>query len=781
MNKNTNQRSFPDFDENESTINLVASFKKYLAYWPWFLATILISQIMVFTYLRYADTIYITEAKVKLIDDKKNANFSLDMSKIFNKSTINLENEIAVFKSYRLSEQVVRNLKLNVIYISKGKINSKTTFNPPFLVSYVLPQDSLLSIVKYDITITKTGYIILDNKSGKSLKTKGYWLNKPVTGFPITIKPNEIKSIKSSVANNYQVIIKPVGLAAIELSNDIQVSSMEKDSDIISLVLKNANGKQAQVILNNLIKVFEEDGIKDNQEVSRRTIDFVDNRFVFLKQELDAIELSKKNYKKSNNLSFIEEDAGANIQSKSVKEQLLFDVESQILLVQLLQDNLNHQTGFDLLPVDIGIKNTSINLLIAEYNTLLLDYQKLQTSAGINNPSILVVFNSLKKQKNNIVNSVKGYKQQLETSRTQSKLAQQSAEGSFAALPQKEKVLRNIERQQNLKESLYLLLLQKREEASINLAVTVPNTKIIDYAITNNVPISTKTNSLILMALLSGIIIPFCVLYIFFKLDVTIYGINDIESINIDIPILGELPSLEETNSGQVEILEAFRTLAHNTEFISPIKENEFGKIFFVTSSVKGEGKTFVSYHLANAFAEMDKKVLLVGTDLRNPQLHKHLDQNKNNKGLTNYLHDNSLRWQDLICKSKSDDYHFDVLLSGDIPPNPTLLLSSQLFNFFVNDIKKIYDIIIFDTSPTLLVSDSLVISKYADTTLYVIRSGITEKKLISYSVKLSEEKKLINMGYVVNDIVSAYNYGYNYGYGKYEEKKSFFKHLFKK
>lgn len=786
MNKNTNQRSFPDFDENEATINLVASFKKYLAYWPWFLATMLISQIMVFTYLRYADAIYITEAKVKLIDDKKNANFSLDMSKIFSKSTINLENEIAVFKSYRLSEQVVRNLKLNVIYISKGKINSKTTFNPPFLVSYVLPQDSLFSIVKYDITITKTGYIISDNKSGKSLKTKGYWLNKPVTGFPITIKPSVIQNIKSSVDHNYQVILKPVGLAAIELSNNVEVSSMEKDSDIISLVLKNDNGKQAQVILNNLIKVFEEDGIKDNQEVSRRTIDFVDNRFVFLKQELDAIELSKKNYKKSNNLSFIQEDAGANIQLKSAKEQLLFDVESQILLVQLLQDNLNHQTGFDLLPVDIGIKNTSINLLISEYNTLLLDYQKLQTSAGINNPSIQVVFNSLKKQKNNIVNSAKGYKQQLETSRTQSELAQQSAEGSFAALPEKEKVLRNIERQQNLKESLYLLLLQKREEAAINLAVTVPNTKIIDYAITNNIPVSPKISLLILIGLSLGILIPLGILYVFFKFDVRIYSIDDIENIDNTIPILGELPSLNQNASqnseASLEILEAFRTMAHNTEFITPFDENKSGRIFFVTSSIKGEGKTFVSYNLANAFAELDKKILLVGTDLRNPQLHRHLNQNKDDsKGLSNYLHNNSLKWQDLVHKTENGNSYLDVLLSGDIPPNPSLLLSGKQFELFVDEIKMEYDVIIFDTPPTLLVSDSLIISKYADTTLYVVRSGMTEKKLISYSVKLKEDKKLINMGYVINDIIKTYNYGYNYGYGRYEEKKSLFKRLFKK
>ncbi|MET3021594.1 GumC family protein [Flavobacterium hydatis] len=786
MNKNTNKNSFLGLDENETSINITEAFKKYLRYWPWFLGAMLLSLIIAFTYLRYADVIYTTEAKVKLIDDKKNTNFSLDMSKVFSKSTINLENEIALFNSYRLSEQVVQNLKLNVIYISKGKINSKINFNPPFVINYALPQDSLSDIIKYDINITKTGYTILDTDSGKTLKTKGYWLNKPLPNFPITIQPSANESINSFVDNTYQIILKPIRVATLELTKAVQVTAMGKDSDIISLVLKNSDGEHAQVILNNLIKVFEEDGIKDNQQVSRRTIDFVDNRFVYLKQELDAIEISKKDYKTSNNLSFIQEDAGVSIKIKSDKEQALFDVESQLLLVKLLQDNLFKQASFELLPADIGVQNATINQLIAGYNTLILEYQKLQTSAGINNPSVQVVLSSLKNQKDNIINSIKGYKQQLETSRVQGELAQRSADGTFSTLPEKEKVLRSIERQQNLKENLYLLLLQKREEASINLAVTVPNTKIIDYAITNNIPIYPKTSFVFLMALMLGLFIPFGVLYLLFKFDNKIYSTSDIEKINNTIPILGELPSLQENktenNQGSQEVLEAFRTLVHNTEFITPFDDTKQGKIFFVTSSIKGEGKTFVSFNLASTLAQLGKKILIVGTDLRNPQLHKHLDQSKlDNKGLSNYLHNNSLEWQDLLYKNKTTDFSFDVLLSGDIPPNPILLLSSKRFTTFVNEIRGLYDIIVFDTPPTLLVSDSLIISKYADTTLYVVRSGMTEKKLVSYSSRLNEDKKLNNMGYVINDIASGYNYGHNYGYGRYVEKKSLFKRLFKK
>jgi capsular exopolysaccharide synthesis family protein len=261
-----------------------------------------------------------------------------------------------------------------------------------------------------------------------------------------------------------------------------------------------------------------------------------------------------------------------------------------------------------------------------------------------------------------------------------------------------------------------------------------------------------------------------------------------VEVKGMNIPILAELPSLDEHAESALQNLEAFRTLAHNTEFITPFSDTKQGKVFFVTSSIKGEGKTFVSYNLATAFAHLEKKVILVGADFRNPQLHKYLEQDrKGSKGLANFLHDPSLQWQDLLCRTKGKEYSFDVLLSGDIPPNPTLLLSNQRFSTFIEALKKEYDIVIFDTPPTLLVTDSLIISKYADTTLYVVRSGVTEKSLVSYSSKLHSDKKIINMGYVINDVDFTgsygygygYNYGYGYGYGKDMEAKPWYKRFF--
>ncbi|MEO8254729.1 MAG: polysaccharide biosynthesis tyrosine autokinase [Flavobacterium sp.] len=722
---NTEKNDSFEFIEDPNPVTIQQLVGKYLRYWPWFLGAVLISLFCSFVYLRYADSIYRSEAKVKLLSDKDNANFTLDVTKLFNKSNIILENEIALFKSVHLSEKVVENLKLNVEYYYNSTVTSKRTYKPPFIVSYVNVSSSLKSALEYSIIVTSTGYRIQDIKSGKIHKTKGYWMNLAVRDFPITIQPSANQNIVASIDKNFTVNIKPVKESALLLSDAFQINQEGVESDILSISLDGTDGQQSEIIINNLIKVFGEDGISDKQEVSRRTINFVDDRFVYLRRELDSIEISKKEY----NLSFIQEDAGASIVAKTAKEEASYEIESQILLSQLLKETIDSQKAFELLPANIGIQNITINEFVEEYNKTVLEFQKLKTSAGSNNPSIQVLVSALTNQKNNIVNSVKGYKQQLETTLRQSESSQRTAEVSFSSLPEKEKVLRSIERQQNLKESLYLLLLQKKEEASINLAVTVPNTKIIDYAITQKFPISPQKRNIILMAILVGFLIPFGVLFLIFKLDNKIHNAIDIESKTSAIPILAELPSVNETKESLTQNLEAFRTLANNTNFITPINENNQGKVLFVTSSIKGEGKTFVSYNLATAYAHLDKKVIIVGVDFRNPQLHKHLNlSRKHLKGLSNYLHNPNLNWQELINITEDNDFSFDILLSGDVPPNPTLLLSNKRFGTLIDELKKEYDIIILDTPPTLLVTDSLIISRYADTTLYIVRSGITEK-----------------------------------------------------
>lgn len=791
MQQTTNDL-FEGFDEEP--INYIQLIRKYLVYWPWFLVSITIAITVSVLYLRYTDPIYKSQAKVKILSDKDKSNISLDISKLLNKSNVNLENDIALLKSYRLSEKVVQNLNLNVHYFGDGKIRSQEVFDTPFIVKFAFNEKQFRRDLNYSITITNAGYIIEDIDSGKKITTKGFELSEASSQFPIVIFPNTQSQKRVTPSTKFQVVISSITKSAKLLSAALEVEPDGKESDIILISLKHKNGQLAQKIIDNLIKVYEEDGVRDNQLISKRTIDFVDERFEIIRNELNDIENNKKNFKRNNNLSFVEGDAAVSIQTKSTKEQALFEIETQLLLAKMLKDNLNSQKNYELLPANIGIQNANVNDLVDRFNTSVLELDKLKSSAGSNNPTFQIGVRQLSEQRRNITNSVNSYYKQLLTTKEQSNVAQKTAAGTFAGLPEKERVLRDIDRQQNLKESLYLLLLQKREEASINLAITQPNTKIVDYAITDEIPVFPKNKIIFLGAFLLGLLVPFSVLYVVFLLDNKIYVAADIEKINNNVPILGELPTFikgteVEEKESLVQNLEAFRTLAHNAEFVTPFPENKQGKIFFVTSAIKGEGKTFVAFNLANAYAFFNRKILIVGCDLRNPQLHKHLDESrKTNKGLSNYLYDGSLDWENLVIKKQVDEYSFDVLLAGDIPPNPTLLLSSDRFEKLINESKTLYDIIIFDTPPTLLVTDSLIISKHADTTIYVTRSGKTEKELIKYSSKLSVDKKITNMGYVVNDIHFkksygygygynySYNYGYGYGYGRDVEKSSWFK-----
>lgn len=795
--QNTQNDFFESYDDEEK-INYRELIGKYLRYWPWFVLSVVIAFTVALLFLRYTDVIYKTEAKVKILSDKDKSNISLDISKLLNKSNVNLENDIALLKSYSLAEQVVQNLNLNVTYFRSGRVRAKQEFDTPFIVKYAFNDNQFVGDLDYTVTITASGYAIEDNVSGKSISTKGYFFSQPSRDFPIILYPNTQSKNKLLQNIEYHIAITSVAKTAKGLSAALEVEADGKESDIVLLSMQHPDPKQAQKILNNLIKVFEEDGVKDNQLVSKRTIQFVDERFKYIRKELSDIENTKKNYKKDNNLSFVEGDAASSIQVKSAKEQALFEVETQLLLAKMLKENLSTQKNFDLLPANIGIQNANVNDLVDRFNTSVLELDKLKSSAGSNNPAVQIGLKQLSEQRKNIINSVNSYYTQLQATKSQSAIAERSAVGSFESLPEKERILRDIDRQQNLKESLYLLLLQKREESSINLAITQPNTKIIDYAITDDIPVFPKKKIIFLAALLLGLLVPFSIIYLIMLFDNKIYMATDVEKINKIVPILAELPTfskgseLEEKES-LVQNVEAFRTLAHNTEFVTPFTGSKLGKVFFVTSAIKGEGKTFVAFNLANAYAYLNKKILIVGCDLRNPQLHKHLEESrKSNKGLSNYLYDGSINWEDLLIKKQVDEYTFDVLLAGDIPPNPTLLLSSERFEKFINETKAVYDIIIFDTPPTLLVTDSLIISKFADTTIYVTRSGKTEKELVKYSSKLNLDKKITNMGYVVNDIHFkrsygygygynynySYNYGYGYGYGRDVEKTSWFKNI---
>ncbi|WP_417199521.1 polysaccharide biosynthesis tyrosine autokinase [Bizionia sp.] len=763
-----------EFDSDNEHVDIQGIIYRYLVYWPWILVSIIIMVTGAYLYLRYTPDSYNTAAKVKILTDKEATDLALDLDKILGKGNVNLENERAVLSSFRLNRQVVEQLNLQVAYFQTGRVNERRVYTAPFTAVYVAKVDATRKILEYEITVTDRGYHVVHVETGETLEVPNYYFDTPTDQFPFTLEPREPGTMTPGENPVYNIAIISESQATQSLLKNIKITPDGKDSDILILSLDATNKNHAQAILNTLIDVYTEDGILDRQEVSKRTISFIDERFHYLSTELDSIEIAKGNYKQSNNLSIFEADAASVIQKRSVKDEQLFEGETQLMLANILEKSISDADDFQLLPANIGLNSGAINNLVGEYNTALLEYNKWKASAGDSNPKVKILKQTIQDLNSNISSSLTGYKSQLEQSLKQNQRAQNLAQQSFSSLPNKEKILRSIERQQLLKENLYLLLLQKREEAAISMAVTSANVKVIDYAITNSLPVAPKRKIILLAALLIGLFIPIGVLYVKFLTNTKIYTTKDIEAINPKAPILAEIPMIASGKNTELGVLknsqaeEAFRTLGHNLNFMQANTPHEGARVLAVTSSVKGEGKTTVAFNLAKTYFQLNKSVLLVGADLRNPQLHPFMNVSKNTAGLSNYINDKDGKWQDLVLNVEKEAKHFDILLSGTIPPMPSVLLASERFKEFLQEARTQYDYIIIDTAPTLLVADTLTFIKQVDFTLYIVRSGTTQKNLVEFSKKLVDEKKITELGYVINDMdyKGSYGYGYNYGYG---------------
>ena len=739
---------FNDTSEVDS-IDFKNIISKFLNHWHWFLLGIVIALFVSFLRLRYQPTVYSTQATIKILDDQEASGLSFNVSSIFKRSNISLNNEIPVFSSFRLMDKVVKELDLNVKYYKIGTLGAREDFKSPFKVAYKNDIYTLRKKLKYEIKITSEGYQITNLDTEETITTSSLSYQGDSLGFPIILEFAEATALEDHKDKLFTFEINTIEKTINNLISKVEINVIGEDTDLLSISLDHINGNQARKIINTLISFYEADGINDRKRISDRTIKFIDDRFTSLLAELDAIEERKRKYKTDNNISFIQADAGVSIQNRSMKEQALFNIETQLLLSEILKKNLVNNPAFQLLPANIGIESPTINQLVADYNSTLLEYEKLKTSAGNNNPTVTNLKTNVSELKNNIGVSIKGYIQQLQTTLTQSETAQQIANSDFAALPQKENKLRKIERQQNLKESLYLFLLQKREEASVTSAVTVSNVKVIDYAITNPIPIAPKKAVIVLSTIIIGLLVPFGVIFLMYLLDNKVFDANDILAVNKTTPILMEVP-LTKNEADRKELDEIFRTLIHNTLFLRPEKNTKEALSIIVTSAIQGEGKTFLSFNMAEGMAKMGKKVILVGSDIRNPQVHKYTFTSKETTGIVNYVVDKSLDWKSLVTSHTINSNTLDIIQCGAIPPNPTNILMSQRFEDLVSDLKKNYDYIIFDSAPSLLVSDTLVISHFADITLFSVRSKMTEKSLLEFSTQLINDKKLKNVAYVL-------------------------------
>ena len=568
-----------------------------------------------------------------------------------------------------------------------------------------------------------------------------------------------------------RIQLKPTERVVAELANEVQVIPVdEMMSTVLVLSTKHAVKKKGMAILNRLVDNYTDDAINDKSAVEQKTSEFITKRLQLIKEELFLVDELAENYKKDNQLTDIVEESKTFSETVSTSEQALFDATTQLKLADYMADYIQSQEkSFELIPVNLGFSDVSISVLTSEYNAVVLERNRLLRNSSPTNPMVINLDAQLKSFQQSLTESLRNLKASLQITLRELVRNDNRINDKIANLPTQEREYKNIARQLGIKESLYLYLLQKQEETEISLAVTTANSKVIDRAYASKDPVSPKPKIVYLAALLVGFLFPFGFLYVKDLLDTKLHSRKDIESF-VTAPILGDIP-INSTDKMIVvkegersSVAEAFRLLRTNLDFMLTETNNNC-KTIFVTSTTSGEGKSFVATNLACTLSLSGKKVALLGMDLRKPKITDYLGV-PNQRGVSNFIIDKDMQFQDLGC-SMPGYKGMDVIISGVIPPNPAELLLHPKVEILFTQLQAKYDYVVVDTAPVSLVTDTLMISKYADMTIYVSRAGYLDKRLLSVPEMLYNEKRLPNMAMLIN--ASDHNRGYGYGaYGAY-------------
>jgi tyrosine-protein kinase Etk/Wzc len=783
-------------NENQNREFLLRNFiDHYLVHWKWFLIGTLISFIIAFIYLRYTTPQFKATAIILVKDEKKGGMLSelsafSDMG-IESGLKNNLDNEIEILKSRTLIENTVKKLQLNISIFIKGNIIYSEMFKEKPINIHFIPKSVLFfetNTTLHFIEISPTTFQLEDQPESES--SKNSFLNKnefqygeliTTQNWNLIITKNPSKLFK---ATNREITIQVNSMDEVVdgFRKRLNINPLSKTSSVVELSLVDPVYEKAEVFLDNLIQIYNQDAITDKNQISENTSKFIAERLSLITRELDGVEQDVESFKKTNNLTDIDSEAKLFIEGSNTYDKKAVETEIKLNVVNSMLDYIKKSNNTDLLPTNLITGEEDAAGMINMYNELVLDRNRVLKSATVANPTVLKMDQQIASLKQNLLSSLDRLKSNLIIQKRDLYSHKGIMDTKIEKIPVQERQFKVIARQQKIKEELYLYLLQKREETAISLSATEPNARVIDAAKASHLPVAPKKKIIYLVAFLIGILIPFGIIYLSDLLDTKIKSRLDLEG-KTTIPYLGDIPTSDANtqiikSESRTSSAEALRIIRTNLEFmLSKVPENQ-AKTLFLTSTFSKEGKTFVSVNLAATFALSGKKVLLIGMDIRNPKLDDYISLP--DQGLTNYLSNKDIALDDLIIKQKGYE-DFYILPAGLIPPNPAELLLSQKVDTLFKTIKTQYDYIIVDTAPVSLVTDTLLIAKHADCFLFVIRANFLEKRMLNIANDLYMEKKLPNMCLLLNDTDSTKGYGYGYGYGIKTKKKPWYKKLWPK
>ncbi len=783
-----NQNNFFE-EENEKPIDWKAVIMEYIIHWPYILIFLAMCMAGAYVYLRYQSPVYNVNATVLIKQGDKNKNrgaastfAAMEDLGMFSMASI-FDNEVEVIQSRTLIKKVVNNLSLNINYTEKRTFGYLATLykSSPVKV-WMAPEeaDRLQGAMQMSVSLTpdstfsvRAAYSLNGEKQEdtRTFDRMPAIMITPVGTVSFTA-PSDTALAKIEEPRTIDVTISSPTAMAAGCKARLSAEPTSKTTSIIALNYSDVNVRRGIDFINTLVALYNSDANDDKNEVASRTAEFINARIEIINKELGTTEKELAEYKQKAGLTDISSDAQLALKGSSEYNARRAENTTQLRLVEFLRQYIdNPKNRYEVIPANVGITDPTLTTVISQYNEMLIERKRLLRTSNEKNPAVVNLDISLDATRNSVLTTVESVHKGLLITRSDLDIEAGKYETRISNAPIQEKELISISRQQEIKANLYLMLLQKREENAITLASVANNGRIIEEPLYGG-QTGPKSKQIYMIAFVLGIAFPVGCLWLIRMLRFKIEGRADVEKIT-DVTIIGDVPETEKRREGAIVVHEnrndlmeeVFRSVRTNVQYM--LREDQ--KVILITSTIPGEGKSFIAGNLATSFAFMGKKTVIVGMDIRKPGLNKVFNISKKIEGITAYLASpNTVDLMSLCQKSDISDNLY-ILPGGTVPPNPTELVARDAFDKAVETLKKNFDYVLLDTAPIGIVTDTQLISRVADVSIYVCRADYTHKSDYTLINELKAEGKLPNLCTLINGInMDKRRNGYYYGYGKY-------------
>ncbi|MGN6214140.1 GumC family protein [Parafilimonas sp.] len=780
--------------EEENEFSFRELLMKSLNYLPMFTLFLAVALIIAYIYIHFQTPVYSTSIKVLIKNAGKESNEDQVLSELLNTSKPNIYNEMEVLQSHQLMARVVKAQQLNTAYYSIGKVNTIEVYEPDPAKRFLVFSNIKDSGRSYNINlqVKKDGIYILHGENAVKA-TNQTIIHTPDFDYLLNIiNPEDYKP-----DYQYQAVWRPTDAVAGGLAGSVSVSPLSKYSSVLVVSTSSQVPRKAEVILNTLAAEYNSYNIEQSNKIAENTIRFIDDRLIFISGELNEVENNLKNFRVNNSLNISTEGSVETGIAKDL-ETKLNEQELQMNIADMVSGYINNpKRRYELVPSNLGIGDVTLGALVSNYNADVIKREELLKTMGEKNLQVKALETALDDLRSRIMESVTNVKKVYTDAYNAAHRQYETSLNKIRSIPAKEKQLLEIERQQGIKEKLYLYLLEKREESAVSRAAAVGNSEAVDRASSGG-PINLKNSNIYLMALFAGLGLPLLIVYLMDLLNDRVTTRDEILKFT-ETPIIGEISHFADKERAIIAgrtrgiLPEQFRIVRTNLRYFLPKDKKD--STILVTSTMPGEGKTFVSLNLAAVLSVSGRKTILLGFDMRRPKIGVSLEASEAAGDLPGFLAGNIP--PEKIIRQVNGYESLYAITTSFVPPNPAELLLSDRLKILFDYLKTNFDYIVIDSPPLGIVSDAKVLSEYADLSLYIVRQRFTQRKQLKMLETMYKEKKLPNLAMVVNDVKvkgirSYYGYGYTYGgsygydysmgYG-YDEgaKKAWWRKLFKK